>query len=260
MIKTFVSIEVDLPSSLAMRFVCQLGGSVNMEIQPAYVKESPSRQSAMGAGWARRTWEKEMIQQGKEEISELIGAEMDSCSVLREPRVVYGDRESELFKLTHTEEFDLYVEGVHFSWTPHDICKRLHSRFYQNLPSPFILVRSPRKVNQVMLLCLDGVGTQTLDKLFQRIWENCPVPLRLYCPPARDEFRDAVDQARQHLERSGCTVSVHDTLTGAPGQSDAQTVQDYGLVAIALDRGVKKDDPELHWLDLVKTSSLLVFH
>ena len=63
---------------------------------PVYVKESPPHESVMGAGWASRTWEKEMVQQGKAEISELITAEKDFCPVLREPRVIYGDREAEL--------------------------------------------------------------------------------------------------------------------------------------------------------------------
>ncbi len=82
-IKTLVSIELDLVSSLAIRFACQLGSLMDAEIHPVYVKESSPHDSVWGAGWASRTWEKEMVQQGKAEIAELITAEMDFCPVLK---------------------------------------------------------------------------------------------------------------------------------------------------------------------------------
>ncbi len=266
MIKTLVSIEVDLASSLAVRFACQLGGLMEIEIHPVYVKESPPLESAMGAGWASRTWEREMIEQGKEEISELISAEKDFCPVLGEPRVIYGDREAELLKITHLENFDLYVEGVHFPWTPGDLYKRIHSKLYQKLPATPVLVRTLRKINHVLLLCLDAAGTEALCALFQKIWKNCLVPLTLAYPTAdtaqtqSEALRQAVENARRILEESGCAVHVQDGFPVRPELDAAEALKDHGLVAMALERNVKKDTPELAWLNLVKTSSLLAFH
>lgn len=265
MIKTLVSIEVDLASSLAVRFACQLGGLMEIEIHPVYVKESPPHESVMGAGWASRTWEREMIEQGKEEISELISAEKDFCPVLGEPRVIYGDREAELLKMTHLENFDLYVEGVHFPWTPGDLYKRIHSKLYQKLPSTPVLVRTLRKIDHVLLLCLDVAGTEALCALFQKIWKNCPVPLTLAyraedaTGPDGDGVRQAVERARGILEQSGCAVQTQDGFPSIPEHDAAEALKEHGLVAIAVERHVKKDGPELAWLNLVKTSSLLAF-
>lgn len=265
MIKTLVSIEVDLTSSLAIRCACQLGAFLNMEIHPVYVKESTSPESAMGAGWARRTWEKEMVEQGKKEIEDLITAEMDFCPVLRDPRVVYGAKEPELTRITRKEHFDLYVEGTHFSWTPNDIWKHLHGKLYQGLPYPLIMVRAPRKVTQVRLLCLDADGTATLSRLFQKIWQDCPVPLILSCTAGEaDEhkiqpLREAVQEARGLLEKAGCTVLTDEDLQWDPGSAPSDVLKDDGLVAIAMERPMQKDSPTLHWLSLVKTSSLLAF-
>jgi len=264
-IKTLVSIEVDLASSLAVRFACQLGGLMEIEIHPVYVKESPPHDSAMGAGWASRTWEREMIEQGKEEISELISAEKDFCPVLGEPRVIYGDREAELLKIAHLENFDLYVEGVHFPWTASDLYKRLHSKLYQKLPSTPVLVRTLRKINHVLLLCLDVAGTEALCELFRKMWKNCPVPLTLAYPagdatgPDGDALRQAVERARGILEQSGCAVKAQDGLPATPERYAADVLKDHGLVAIAVERHVKKDGPEFAWLNLVKTSLLLAF-
>ncbi len=56
-----------------------------------------------GIGWVRHTWEKELVKEGKEEISEMIAGEMDTCPVLQEPRVIFGDREKELTHIMETE-------------------------------------------------------------------------------------------------------------------------------------------------------------
>jgi len=266
LVKTLVSIEVDLASSLAVRFVCQLGGLMKMEIYPVYVKESLPHEAVVGAGWASRTWEKEMIEEGKREISELISAEQDFCAVLKEPRVIYGDREAELLKIMQTEDFDLYVEGVHFAWLPGDLYRRIHAWLCHRLNSPLLLVRTLRKVNQVQLLCLDPNGTKALGMLFQRIWKGCSVPLVLTHPSrqATSEdtrvFRLAIDNAKALLEQSGCMVVVQDSFPANPGNDAAEALQNEGLVAIAVDRSVKKDGEELQWLNLVRTSSLLTFY
>ncbi len=111
MIKTLVAIEVDLASSLAIRYACQLGNLIHMELHPVYVKEPPPEVPATGTGWVRHTWEREIVELGKEEIQEMLAAEMESCPQLHEPRVIYGDREYELLKIVDHEPFDLYVEG-----------------------------------------------------------------------------------------------------------------------------------------------------
>jgi len=239
---------------------------MDVEIHPVFVKESQPHDAVMGAGWVSRTWEKEMIAQGKAEISELITPEQDFCPVLTEPRVTYGDRDFELLKIAQAEAFDLFVEGVHFPWTTADLHRMIHRKLYQKIPSPVILLRTLRKINQVQLLCLDITGTQTLAKVFQKIWKNCSAPLVLNCPAAESAkgggngLREAVDQAKSLLEGSGCTVGVQETLSFTPGNEAADTLTDSSLVAIAMDRDLKRDSSQLQWLHEVKTASLLAFH
>jgi hypothetical protein len=262
LIKTLVSIEVDLASSLAIRFACQLGACIPMEVHPVYVKEFPSDGSLIGAGWASRTMEREMIREGKDEISEMITAEMDFCPDLEQPRVIYGDREAELLKIMQMEDFGLYVEGSHFSWNASAIYKQLHSKLYKKLAFPVVWVRALRKVNQVLILCLSPTATETLAQVFQKIWRDCPVPLLLGLPSGNGggkALREAVEKARSLLEQSGCTVAVQDNL---PSHHEDLTDEslNFPLVAMALERDVKKDQPGLHWLAMIKTSSLVAFY
>ena len=65
MIKTLVAIEVDLASSLAIRYACQLGSLIELELYPVYVKEPPPEVPATGTGWVRHTWEREILETGQ---------------------------------------------------------------------------------------------------------------------------------------------------------------------------------------------------
>jgi hypothetical protein len=264
-IRSLVSIEVDLASSLAIRFACQLGALMEMEINPVYVKKSVSHESVVGAGWVSRTWEREMIEDGKKEIAEMISSERNFCPVLNEPRVVYGDREAELLRIMLGERFDLFVEGAHFSWNPGEIHKRLHTKLYQRLEHPLIFVRALREIHEVLVLCLNSKGSQILSKAFREIWSGCSTPLRLVCPPqdsaqSRDnELLKSVSDAAEALRESGCLVSMDDAV--APNhEALMEMLQNCGLVAISVERGATKDSSEIGWLNLTKTSSLVAFY
>jgi hypothetical protein len=265
-IKTIVSIEVDLASSLAVRFACHLGSCLPMEIQPVYVKEFPTPESAVGSGWARHTWEKELLQEGKEEISSMILAEMDFCPVLKEPLVVYGDHEAELLKLVEHGSFDLYVEGVHFSWNVATLHKQLHSKMHQRIQAPMVLVRSLRKVKEVLLLCVDTAGTEAIIKLFRQIWQGCWVPLVLAVPEStapgekRDLLEQTVADSAKLLGESGIQATVDTAFPAVDSEHVEQSLKDYGLVAIAVERSIPKDCAQLRWMNSVRTSCLVALY
>ena len=158
MLKTLVAIEVDLASSMAIRYACDLGNLIPMELYPVYVKAPPPEVPATGTGWVRHTWEREIVEMGKEEIQEMLASEQESCPLLQEPRVIYGDREYELLKIVGQESFDLYVEGAPYPFNPANIQRRLHSKFYQKLACPLVWLRVLRKIHQALVVCPDPAG------------------------------------------------------------------------------------------------------
>lgn len=262
MIRTLVSIEVDLASSLAIRYACQLGNLINMELHPVYVTGSPSSELTTGVGWVRHTWERETIQHAKEEISELISSELDFCPALEQPRVIYGDREVELAKIMAREGFALYIEGAPYPFNPMTIYKRLHLKFYQRLRSPLIWLRVLRKIERVALPCLDATVTAHLSLTFRRLWAGCPVPLHLIYPggagqSAEELYREAVS-AKETLEAAGCRVVLEEPYAPAPGGPPMDLLKGYGLIGVALEREIKKESPKLEWLAGVKTPLMLI--
>ena len=264
MLKTLVAIEVDLASSFAIRYACDLGNLIPMELYPVYVKAPPPEVPVTGTGWVRHTWEREIVEMGKEEIHEMLASEQETCPMLQEPRVIYGDRDYELVKIESQEAFDLYVEGAPYPFTPANIQRRLHSKFYQKLACPLIWLRALRKVHQALVVCPDLAGARMVLSAMQKLWAGCSTPLHLALPPQEgyggpgDALRDEARKVLAAMEAAGCTVEVKEVADWSSGGPDPATFKDYGLVAVPLPRAVKKDDIRLQWLAQVKNPLMLV--
>jgi hypothetical protein len=259
MVRTLVAIEVDLASSFAIRYACQLGHHIEMEIHPIYVK-FPSPEIPMpGVGWVRHTWEREVVETGKEEIQEMLASEAETCLRLQEPRVIYGDREIELFNVLEQETFDLYIEGAPYPFTPATIYKRLHAKSYQRLNCPLIWLRGVRSINRVVALCSDPDGAHTLVEALGRLFHGSSVPLSLAYAGDGGSFdmRPVAEKAVSDLAAQGCQVSPGEVYPLEAGPAP-ESLKDAGLVAVAVDKGIRKEAPLLQWLAGVKAPLLLV--
>jgi hypothetical protein len=266
MLKTLVAIEVDLASSFAIRYACDLGNLIPMELYPVYVKAPPPEVPVTGTGWVRHTWEREIVEMGKEEIEEMLASEQESCPMLQQPRVIYGDRDYELVKIESQEAFDLYVEGAPYPFTPANIQRRLHAKFYQKLACPLVWLRALRKVHQAMVVCADLTGARMALSALQKLWSRCSTPLHLALPPQEgyggpgDALREEARKVLAAMEAAGCTLEVKEVADWSSGGPDPATLKDYGLVAVPLPRAVKKDDIRLQWLAQVKNPLMLVLY
>ncbi|MGB8993548.1 MAG: hypothetical protein WCD80_15940 [Desulfobaccales bacterium] len=266
MMKTLVAIEVDLASSMAIRYACDLGNLIPMELFPVYVKAPPPEVPATGTGWVRHTWEREVVAMGKEEIHEMLASEQETCPLLQEPRVIYGDREYELLKIVGQETFSLYVEGAPYPFNPANIHRRLHSKFYQKLASPLIWLRVLRKIHQVLVVCPDLAGGRAVLPIIQNLWAGCATPVHLAMPPREgyggpgDALREEARKVMGAMEGAGCTVEVKEVADWSSGGPEPAMLKDYGLVAVPLERAVKKDHIRLQWLAQVKSPMMLVLY
>ncbi|HAY20904.1 MAG TPA: hypothetical protein DCY27_01800 [Desulfobacterales bacterium] len=261
MVKTLVAIEVDLASSFAIRFACQLGNLIRMEIHPIYVKFPSAEFPITGVGWVRSSWEREVVEKGRIEIQEMLSAETDSCPLMQEPRVIYGDREIELLHVIEQEPFDLYIEGAPYPFTPATIYKRWHTKFYQRLICPLIWLRSVRKIDQVVAVCLHPEGLKVLVEALKRLFVGSPLPLNLAYAKSGgggDDMLPMVQKAVTDLKAQGCQAAVGIALTPGEGGPPPELSKTSGLVAVALGRGTRKDSPPLSWLPQISNPLLLV--
>ena len=198
---------------------------------------------------------------GKMEIQEVLASETESCPVLQEPRVIYGDREHELLQVMQQEPFDLYIEGAPYPFIPATIYKRLYAKFYQRLTCPLIWLRGVRKINRVLAVCLDPAGTRVLMDTLERLWKGCPVPVHLAYPMAAAGSQDmeaVAAKAKEKLESSGSQVVFGEPFRLRGERPLLELNQDFGLVVVALERGVRKDSPQIQWLAQVRAPLMLV--
>lgn len=266
MTKTLVAIEVDLASSMAIRYTCDLGNLIPMELFPVYVKAPPPEVPATGTGWVRHTWERQIVELGQEEIHEMLASEQESCPLLQEPQVIYGDRDYELLKIVGQETFDLYVEGAPYPFNPGNIQRRLHSKFYQKLACPLIWLRVLRKIHQAVVVCPDLPGARAVLPAMEKLWDGCSVPVHLALPPQEglrgpgDALREEARKALATMGAAGCAVEVKEVADWSSGGPDPALLKDYGLVAVALERASKKDHVRLQWLAQVKNPLMLVLY
>ena len=151
MIKTLVSIDADLSSSIALRYACLLAQSRPVEIQTIHVQEPDSSGPgglSMGTGWARKTYEKELIAQSKKDISRLLVAESGFCPVLNEPIIVPGDRGQEILNELQKGKYDLFVEGAQGK----ELGRHFRSHLYQHIEVPVLFVQNLYPPKRVIFL------------------------------------------------------------------------------------------------------------
>ncbi|MEW6657948.1 MAG: hypothetical protein AB1424_04760 [Thermodesulfobacteriota bacterium] len=258
MMKTLVSIEVDLAASRAIRFASQLNFFIPMEIHPVYVKESPPRELSIGSGWARKHWEQELVREGKAEIREMISSEWEFSPTLKEPLVVYGDRERELLKIMETERFAVFVDGERFDWTPANLYRKCHSKLWQQFPGVIGIARVLRKIEALLVLCPETSGVQPLVQSLSLLWKGSSLPVSLAIPRgAPADLAQEAARAKETLAKEGCQVSLQADFPYYPEPPAPGFLRKYGLVALALNRSLKKDSPELEWLSQANAPLLI---
>jgi hypothetical protein len=266
MIKVLVAVDSDLASSIALRYGCQLANLMEVELQTIHVKEPGLEGPATGAGWARRTWEKELLQKGKDEIAQLLKAESSFCPVLSKPLIVIGDREEEILHELQRGAYDLFVEGIPSVSSSSKLYQKIHSSLYQHMGCPFILVKNLLPLQKVLLLLSDEADPRNLISTFLRIFRGAKIGVDLLSykfqqtglsfSPGEEEGDRRIKDAGRLLASEGWTPDQSRVAQGPPAGL-AEHLQEYGLVLAAIDRSFSKKSQLLALLDYVSSPVLV---
>ena len=152
MLNLLVVIDRSLEASFALRTACLFGTEVN--IRPIYVFDPPRRDIAFGAGWARKSWERETSRQAEESIEDLVVAERTACPNIDDPVVMTGDPIQEPADYFWSGKFDLLVLGAPFKGQgPMTLCRRFsHVARKEHRPLPLMVVRHLKDIKNVVAL------------------------------------------------------------------------------------------------------------
>jgi hypothetical protein len=266
MIKTLVSVDADLPSSIALRYACQLANLIEMELQTIHVEEADDEGYSPGTGWVRRTWEQGLLETAQGEIAQLFKAERHSCPSLAPPKILIGDHEGQIVQELEHGSYDLFIEGVLYSFSSTNFYKMITSKLFKKAPCPLILVSNLADLKRALLLLEESVDFHQVISTFLRLFGKGDITLDLfYCQlevahePISQEGQDpetTLQAARKMLADQGREPNESRIVRGAPKKL-GESFSDYGLVASSIDPHASKKSPFLELLSDVKSAVLL---
>lgn len=150
MLNILVTVDRSLEASFALRTACLFGTDLN--VQPIYVFERPGRDIAFGAGWARKSWERETSRMAEEDIGDLVVSERSQCQNIHDPVVLTGDPYQEPAKYFWSGKFDLLLVGAPFrGLSPLALCKRFgHVSHKEQRSLPLMVVQKFKNIENIV--------------------------------------------------------------------------------------------------------------
>ncbi len=255
MLKTLVSLNADLASSIALRYACQMASFMQLELQTIHVEEPGAEGKPLGTGWVRRSWEKAMLETGQEEISQLIQAEKTHCPPLAATKMCIGDREEEILNELRREHYDLFMEGILYTFTPTSFYKKIQSRVYRQASCPIILVKNLTSLNRVVILLgaeMDHAGV--LDT-FLKMFGDAKVDIDLCYyrfqqaggTASQENPESVLSAARKKLAAVGRTANSSRLIQESP-EAAAELLGNDALVISSVQRSAHKKGPMIELL------------
>ncbi len=252
MIRALVYVDPDLSSSIALRYICQLAGMFDMEIQAIHAREPETHAHMVHTGWARRTWEKIQLEESKKEIEQLLTAEKQFCPVSIQPILVTGDPKKEIQEHLEKGGYDLFVEGIRRPLSPKNLSKKLQSSLYQSAPCPILLVQNLTPLNKVLLVIRERPTTKALLSMFGNLFKGAKWSVDAIIP---EFLARSVDESEAKEVLEECEFKV-ENLYRVKTTSEVEKLTDYGLVAVGVNRGKRDKGPLVEFVQYLPSPIL----
>jgi hypothetical protein len=252
MLTTLVALDADLASSIALRYACQMANIVETALQTIHVEDAEAGGHSPGTGWVRRTWEKALLRSGEEEIAQLVQAERASCPRLPATKMVLGDRDEEILRELEREPYDLFVEGMLYTYSSANFYKKIRSALYRKAPCPVILVKNLLNLSRIVLVLDSAMDRSSAVRTFLKIFKDAAIDLDLLyfkfqndggTTRPEDADSDAVlSHAGKLLADGGRSPKSSRVIEGTPERLD-ELFKDYGLAVSSMDHVTNKKSP-----------------
>ncbi len=243
-----LSIENNLASSIALRYLCRQSQKIPMFIQPLHIEEPSQRHYPFGAGWVRKTWEKTLVDATKNEIDLFIQAEAENCRGLARVKISVGEKEKEVLKELEGGFYDIFAMGLLSSFDSSAFYEMLRGPFLKKLTCPLLLVKNLTPFENILLLMDKEINIERLIPFYLKLYSNVPIGVSLVLYTSND--KDTVDviedsdatplkEALSLLTSAGIRVERHEEVLGRADKV-AQTLKGSGLVVSMFNKKGRK--------------------
>jgi hypothetical protein len=268
--KALISINVDLGSSIALRYADNIPGRIRPALYDVHVVDPKQVGSQPGSGWVQKTWENALIESSRQEIRRFLEMEQVKLPSLKNPKIIIGDRTEALLDELRYQQYDLFLEGVPPTFNPSDFYTLLNSRLYRQMPCPVLVVKNLVSFNTVALVVEKASDPQKFISCFLNIFnaEDLKVDLiDLDMVKSEDPVVTKTDGSNTHLEElnhilvdKGIPPHALRVIHGAPNDKAADLFREYGLVVAGMRHSPRKHNPLLELLGRMASPVLLCWH
>ncbi|MFW6080891.1 MAG: hypothetical protein ACOC7W_03180 [Desulfosalsimonas sp.] len=265
MVKALISINVQLESSIALRYSKELSRRIDLRLQEVHVIESDRSGPTPGHGWVKQTWENASIDTATKEIRQFLSMENLDLKRLRDTEILIGDRTEKLLEKLLTRQYNLFIEGALPTFDTADFYSRVRSRLYSTMPCPALVVKNLVSLDKAAML-VDAGDTHSPVSGFLKIFGSSAIGIDAFvCKTGSSgnlEVKDAedapawLDEAFRTADEQGVRPGIKAMLKG-PAEAAAQYLRAYGLVVASLPRNPEANEPKLEILARAQSPVLI---
>ena len=244
MLKAAISVEADLASRIAIRYVCELGRHIDMTFSTLHALEPGEQGRAIATGWVRQTWQHAVVQDTMSQVTRLVRSERGGCRLLGNPIFLPPgqDRDDRITDHLASGRYDLFVEGILHGFEPAQFMERIDSRLYRHSPCPILLAKNVPPWSKGVLWVSDGRMTEQMMAAFLRIFPIQSMELALLtchfdgnraAAAGGSAPAGGVGPAVALFESEGGSLKSNSTAEGSPSAM-AALVRDHFLIVSAV--------------------------
>ena len=240
MLKTAISVEADLASRIAIRYVCQLGRSVDMTVSTIHALEPGEQGHSIATGWVRRTWEDAVVQEIVGQVTRLVKSEQAGCRILANPLFLppNHNRDDRIARHLRSSQCDLFVEGILHRFEPDQFMAKIGSKLYRKLPCPILMVKNVTPLSKGVLWVSEGKIPERMVRAFLGMFPIQSIELELLIcrldkkPSAAAKklsSTSGAESAASLIKSEGGSIKKISAMAGSPS-SMAALVRDHFLI------------------------------
>ena len=136
-----MALEIDLASSIAVRYTRRLEKLIRFKTQVIHIPDMDEGRHSPGSGWVHQTWENAIIQKAQEDITRMFEKEHFSYNAWS-PKIVPGEKDQVILEEMRQKRYDFFIEGLLHSFEPDRFFQKLDSDLYRNISCPVLLVKN----------------------------------------------------------------------------------------------------------------------
>jgi nucleotide-binding universal stress UspA family protein len=264
--KALISVDIDLGSSIALRYADNISSRIQPALYDVHVVDPKQIGSQPGSGWVEKTWENALIESSREEIRQFLEMERVKLPLLTKPKILFGNRTETLLDELRNEQYDLFMEGIPPTFNPSGFHSLLNSRLYRQMPCPVLVVKNIVSSDRIALVAERGPDPHKFISCFLDIFnaEGLKVDLiDMDMLKSEDVAAAKAGGTDNRLEELKSILAdkgvVAKTLTfdGAPNENVADIFRDYGVVVSSMMRSPRKNNPLLGLLGRIASPVLI---